>query len=438
MWISDYGDADADLPGIDFDARNARKIAAAMGIPDTRIVELKNRELTLTGMSAALRGLVARIRQDDRVFVYFSGHGTQLASRGGSTKPCSEGIVAQDRKIYYDRALVEDLHALGAKASQVVMLNDSCFSGGQATRQVSVASPHLPRVPKFLPLKFASGDTGGGRQCGDADNSSVLPMTRDIEVVRASGAQLLYVAAAGEDEVSYATAQGSLATQAWAHCLDTPSTDRDRSGSISGEELRACAQDYIDRQPDHQTISITGNAALPVTFGTPASKAIARTAVDAPHALADLRAGSDAAYHVVLRPLKPTLKIGRDLLEFTVESNQGGYLYVLQVGSDGKTFNLLFPNRMDQDNRIGAGTQRLPHEAWRMRSGGPEGTTHLLALVASTRKDFAERMDASGPFAVAPATTDTTRTILLEATGAEPGGNGRYGTSDVVQIREVR
>src|SRR5436190_15760388 len=245
MWISDYGDTDANLPGIDFDARNARKIAAAMGIPDARITELKNRELTLTGMSAALRGLVARIRQDDRVFVYFSGHGTQLPSRGESTKPCSEGIVAHDRKIYYDRTLVDDLRALGAKASQVVMLNDSCFSGGQATRQVAFSGSQLPRVPKFLPLKFAAGETGASRQCGDAKNSSVLPITRDIEVVRNSGAQLLYVAAAGEDEVSYATAQGSLATQAWAHCLATPSTDRDRSGSISGEELRACAQDYI-------------------------------------------------------------------------------------------------------------------------------------------------------------------------------------------------
>jgi hypothetical protein len=435
MWISDYGDADANLPGLDNDARNARRIAIAMGVPESRITELKNQQLTLAGISAALRNLAARIQRDDRVILYFSGHGTQLPSRGGSTKPCSEGIVAQDRGIYYDQNLVDDLQALGAKASQVVMLNDSCFSGGQATRQVELTRGQSRRVPKYLPLKLAPAGTGASQhQCGDAVNKSVHSLTRNIEVVRTSGAQLLYVAAAGADEVSYATSQGSPATQAWADCLAAPATDRDRSGSISGEELRLCAQAWIDRtQPDHQTISLTGNPNLPITLGAAANTAAASATVDAPRALADLRATSDAAYQIVLRPVKSTLKIGQDLLEFTVESNREGYLYVLQVGSEGKTYNLLFPNRLDTDNHIAAGAQRLPHDAWRLRSGGPEGVTHLLALVSSVRKDFAGQMDATGTFAEAPANGNATRTMHLEAVSG-----GRFGTSDVVQIREVR
>ena len=435
MWISDYGDAEADLPGLDRDARNARRIAASMGVSESHITELKNQQLTLAGISAALRELAARIQRDDRVILYFSGHGTQLPSRGGSTKPCSEGIVAQDRQIYYDQSLVDDLQAIGTKASQVVMLNDSCFSGGQATRRVELTRATSKRVAKYLPLKFAPvGTDAPSRQCGDAVNSSVQSLTRNIEVLRTSGAQLLYVAAAGVDEVSYATSQGSPATQAWAECLDAPTTDRDRSGSISGEELRLCAQAWIDRtQPDHQTITITGNPDLPITLGAAANTAAASAPVDAPRALGDLRATSDAAYQVTLRPVKSTLKIGQDLLEFTVESNRAGFLYVLQVGSDGKTYNLLFPNRLDTDNRIAAGNRRLPHDAWRLRSGGPEGVTHLLALVSSERKDFAGLMDATGTFAEAPANANATRTLHLEAVNG-----GRFGTSDVVQIREVR
>lgn len=436
MWISDYGDAVADLPGLDNDARNARRIAVAMGVPESRITELKNQQLTRAGISAALRDLAARIQRDDRVFLYFSGHGTQLPSRGGSTKPCSEGIVAQDRQIYYDQNLVDDLQTLGAKTSQVVMLNDSCFSGGAATRRVELTRGQSKRVPKYLPLKLAPvGDGASRHQCGDAVNKSVQSLTRNIEVVRTSGAQLLYVAAAGADEVAYATSQGSPATQAWADCLAAQSTDRDRSGSISGEELRRCAQAWIDRtQPDHQTISLTGNPDLPVTLGAPANAPEASATVDAPRALADLRATSDAGYQVALRPVKSTLKIGQDLLEFTVESNREGYLYVLQVGSDGTTYNLLFPNRLDTDNRIAAGaSQRLPRDAWRLRSGGPEGVTHLLALVSSVRKDFAGQMDATGTFAQAPANTHATRTMHLEAVSG-----GRFGTSDLVHIREVR
>lgn len=435
MWISDYGDADANLPGLDHDARNARSIAIAMGVPESRITELKNQQLTLAGISAALHDLAARIQADDRVVLYFTGHGIQQASRVGSTKPCSEGIVAQDRNVYYDQNLVDDLQALGAKASQVVMFNDSCFSGGQATRRVELTRGKSKRVPKYLPMKLAPGSADASqRQCGNAVNNSVQSLTRNIEVVRTSGAQLLYVAAAGADEVAYATPSGSPATRAWADCLAAPATDRDRSGSISGEELRLCAQAWIDRsQPDHQTISLTGNPDLPITLGATSSAAGATAAVDAPRALADLRATSDAAYQVALRPLKSTLKIGQDLLEFSVESNREGYLYVLQVGSDGKTYNLLFPNRLDTDNHIAAGTRQLPHGPWRLRSGGPEGVIHLLALVSSERKDFASQMDATGTFAQAPANANATRSMHLEAVSG-----GRFGTSDVVQIREVR
>ena len=438
LWIGDYGDANANLPGIENDARNARRIALAMGVPKSRITELQNQQLTLAGLSGAMRALAGRIQRDDRVFIYYSGHGTQEPSRGGSAKACSEGIVAQDRKVYYDQNLVDDLQALSAKASQVVMLNDSCFSGGDATRQLELARRNTRQVPKFLPSAAATGAPDEARRCGVATNS-VQPLTRNLEVVPANGARLLYVAAAGENEVSFATDQGSPATQAWADCLESREADTDRSGSVSGAELQACAQARVDRmQTGRQTISITGSSALPVTLGLPVNAAAAAVTVDAPSALADLRAAADAAYRVVLRPKLPALKIGQDLLEFSVESNRAGYLYVLQVGSDGKTFNLLFPNRMDSNNRIAAGVQRLPHAGWRLRPDGPEGVSHLLALVSSVPKDFSGRMDASSGFAVAPAVVGVTRNLMIEAAGALGSGNGRYGASDVVPIRELR
>ncbi len=443
LWIGDYDGVSAHLPGIEHDARNARRIAAAMGVPPSRITELSNSQLKLDGLSEAMRALIRRIHRDDRVFIYFSGHGTQVPTRGGSAKPCAEGLVTQDRQVYFDQALVNDLSELGAKASQVVMLNDSCFSGGDATRDVALAAGHPLWVPKSLPpTSTIAVKKDEGQRCGVARNALTLPITRNIEVVSTAGAQLLYVAAAGADEVSYATDQGSPATQAWTDCLTSSEADSDHSGAISGEELRACAQARLDRdQPPqlHQTITLTGNAALPVTVaGTSIGANVAAPhPVNAPRALTDLRAAADSAYRVTLRSGRSTLRIGHDLLEFTVTSNRDGYLYVLQVGSDGKTFNLLFPNRMDPDNHIAAGTLQLPHPSWRMRSGGPEGTTHLLALVSSVPRNFAGSMDATGSFAEAPATSTSTRNILLEATGANEGGGGRYGASEVVRIGEL-
>jgi hypothetical protein len=438
MWIGEYTDATANLPGLDNDARNARRIAAAMGVADANITELKNQQLTLAGMAGAVRALTTRIRQDDRVFIYYSGHGAQVNNTPGGAKPCSEGIVAQDIKLYDDKTLVDDLGRLAAKASQVVMLNDSCFSGGQATKQVDLTRGLERRVPKFLPLKLgaAAAAASAPRQCGDAINKSIT-ITRNLEVVPARGAQLLYIAAAGENEVSYATDAGSPATQAWADCVASPEADKDHSGSVSGEELRACAQARMSRQPQRQTITVVGNAALPVTLAPPATAQATAVPVSAPRALADLRAASDAAYKVVLKAAKSTLRIGQDELDFSVDSNRAGYLYVLQVGSDGKTFNLLFPNKVDSDNHIAAGSTRLPRPSWRLRAAGPAGTGHLLALVSSVPKEFADLMDTSGTFAQAPATGVVTRNLAVEAAGARAGGGGRFGASDVVQIKEA-
>ena len=436
MWIGEYKDANANLPGLENDARNARRIAAAMGVPNGNITELKNAQLTFAGMSGAIRGLTDRIRTDDRVFIYYSGHGAQVESRQGSTRPCSEGIVAQDVQLYYDAELEADLTRLASKASQVVMLNDSCFSGGAATKGIDKTRGVTGRVPKFLPLKLSAPAQAAAtpRQCGDAINKSQT-ITRNLEVIPASGAQLLYIAAAGENEVAYATDSGSPATQAWADCAVSGEADVNRSGSISGEELRACAQARLAReQPNRQTITVRFNSALLMSFA-PGAASAPTSAVDASKALADLRAASDPNYKVVLElrgPHKDELRIGTDFLDFSVRSNRAGYLYVLQVGSDGKTFNQLFPNKIDADNRIGIETPLdLPRSNWRVRAGGPTGNSYLLAIVAPEQRNFVRTMDTQSTIPHAPTTGYVTRTLQVEA------ANGRYGTSEVVRIREI-
>ena len=55
--------------------------------------------------------------------------------------------------------------------------------------------------------------------------------TRTLGVVaRERPAQMLYVAASADSEVSRATNNGSWATQAWEACLGSGGADRDRNG----------------------------------------------------------------------------------------------------------------------------------------------------------------------------------------------------------------
>ena len=97
---------------------------------------------------------------------------------------------------------------------------------------------------------------------------------------------------------------------------------------------------------------------------------------------------------------KDALTIGQDALEFSVQSDRAGYVYAALAGSDGKALYMLFPNDLDQNNKIEAGqTLKLPQGNWRIKSSGPAGTNHLLVMVADAPRDLtALGGRKSGPF----------------------------------------
>lgn len=468
MWIGDYGDPKSNLPGIDLDAANARRIAAAMGVPPQNIAEISNAQLTRQGMRDGLVGLYQRIADGDKVFVYYSGHGGQVPGHETAAK-CSEVLVARDGLVL-DAFLQDALTTLGKKASQVVMMNDSCFSGGAATKSVSAADTAATAelTPKFMPagVKTHSAVTSG-YACGDPTNTTKLARSLGTMAKDARGPQVLYIAASNDTQVSFATRQGSVGTMAWAHCIGLAGADADRSGRINGEELRECAQGYINSRRTNQTVTLQGNAKLPLSFvqtaaaapapaptatststptptptptpapAPPAAEPAPTAAINAAQTLHDLKAGADRSMSVQLVTARNSLRIGKDFLDFSVTTAQHGYLYLLQVGSDGKTFNLLFPNKIDSNNALPAGTHRFPRDSWRLRAGGPAGKSHIIAIISPVKKDLSRDMDASSVFPSSGASQRATRTLVVEATGSGDGGSGRYGASDVVTISET-
>jgi hypothetical protein len=431
MWIAHYAQG-ADLPGIDLDAQSARQIALAMGVPEANITELKNEQLTWRGMGQAIQAITDRIKQGDKVILYFSGHGAQQVNASGGSSKCSEGILAQDVQLYFDRNLEADLARLGAKASQVVMFNDSCFSGGASAKKLSKL------VPKVYPgpINKQAAASGAEYNCGDAVNSKAL--SKNFEVVPRSGARLLYVAASAPNEVSYASPEGSIATVAWAACIKDPAADTNRSGSISGDELKACAQARINANKLNvrQTVTLTGTTALSVSFAE-VSVANEGSQVAPNRALQDIRAGSDKSYKIGLKPAKSSVRIGEDSLQFDVDTNMDGYLYIFQIGSDGKSVNLLFPNAVDTDNRLPAGKHSFPRPTWALKAAGPAGVDHLMALLSSEPKNYADVTKRVGFFSSVPSTRSGIKSLIVVSTGAVAGGQGRYGTSEVMQVTET-
>ncbi len=108
----------------------------------------------------------------------------------------------------------------------------------------------------------------------------------------------------------------------------------------------------------------------------------------------------DAKRNVRVLVSKDKLKIGQDSLDFMVQSDRAGYVYVAMAGSDNKSLYLLFPNDLDQNNKIEAGQQlSLPRPNWRVKAGGPEGRDNLLIFVADSPRDLTTlAASKAGPF----------------------------------------
>ena len=87
-------------------------------------------------------------------------------------------------------------------------------------------------------------------------------------------------------------------------------------------------------------------------------------------------------------------------MDLAVQSDRAGFVYVAMIGSDNKSLYLLFPNDLDQNNKIEAGQQMLlPRPNWRVKAGGHAGIDNLMVMVADGPRDLTPLASTKeGPF----------------------------------------
>jgi serine/threonine protein kinase len=142
-----------------------------------------------------------------------------------------------------------------------------------------------------------------------------------------------------------------------------------------------------------KTASVNGQqvSAASQARAEPASQPGAALAFTPLAALQDLVARANPALQVQAKPERVNLSIGRDRMSFRVKASEAGYVYVYLSGTDKSRFHLLFPNSLDQNNRINADQDIvLPRRNWRVNAGGPAGTNHLAVLVSKGPRDFSQ------------------------------------------------
>jgi hypothetical protein len=410
----------------------------------------------------------------DRVFIYYSGHGTRVVEAAAPSGPaggqssgsgpaggpgattCTEGLLAADGRVLGNAELAEALAPLARKADKLMVFYDACYSGGVATEAARSRSLRVAVAPgaagaaggeEVVTAKFVR--LGTPTACAEASNVRSRSLAVELGVRQTWPDNVIHIAASRSDEVSFDSSwSGGYATMAWRDCLLGEARDIDGSGAITVAEVSACAQLRLNRLlaglpgVAGQTLVLAGNAqivptqigpgaaaaalastaAIPATtpvtnpatnpttnpaaapgavpasafpavgaVGVKPASAVARVLASNAQVLAEVHAQRDAARAVELRVDRPRLVAGRDALGLEVRSPRNGHLYIALAHADGRGLTLLYPNALDEDNRIAAGTpRRLPGPKWAVLAQPPAGTETLLAVVTDRPRKIGE------------------------------------------------
>ena len=140
---------------------------------------------------------------------------------------------------------------------------------------------------------------------------------------------------------------------------------------------------------------------------------------------------------------KPSMKIGKDSLDLSIKSSHDGYIYMILLGSDAKSFYVLYPNGLDKNNVIKAGqTVRIPKPDWEVKAVGPVGTNNLLVMVSdSPRKLNTLTMaepTAAEPFTYALNDIGGRSALINFLTSAGTDGKSESFGAKLVAIKEVK
>ncbi len=99
-------------------------------------------------------------------------------------------------------------------------------------------------------------------------------------------------------------------------------------------------------------------------------------------------ASQTLGFTVSANPVRPTFRIDKDRLSFSVTSERDGFVQVLWLDAE-KSLTVLFPNASTDRIRIKAKqTLTLPPKQMPLVASKPEGKEHFLVIVSSQPRDF--------------------------------------------------
>ena len=452
------------LLGVKSDVESAKVMAEYMGVPKENITVLQNTQATQSKITEELTALNERVRPGDRVFIYYSGHGSRWMDVQDKGQ-CVEALLPADGKPLTNGMMAALLNPIGQKTDKMIVFYDACHSGGVVTEPTKTRSIKIGN--DVLKPKFSA--SAGADVCAVPVNMKTRSVVGEVKKSGVLTENIVSIMSSRNNEVSFDDAnKGGLATQYFRDCMISDGKDRDGSGGLSVAEVVECAQVKINKRlenssdllaphmlvagnkdfvpalfkmpfatPDKQTETVVLVVPTPVAAvieqpkpifedipasiaaevaaesqttqtalmtatppATSPSEPIKPAQMDPTAIFADAVAQANGMIKVKVNIEKPLLRIGKDPLDFQVTSNIDGYVYVVLLGSDKKSYYMLFPNEVDGKNSIQANVPlRLPRASWRITAQGPAGVNELLVVVTESPRDMTQlKAKADGPF----------------------------------------
>ncbi len=495
------------LLGVPADMNSAKQIAKAMGIPDKNVTVIQNQQATKRNLMEAFKKVSEFGANGGRVFIYFSGHGSRdydhkkkqcyegLLSYDEELITNEEiASATQNLKDNVDKTIVlfDACHAGGVLKTAL------------QTRSAG-STPALSLTPKFV-AKGSLDDVMACRAATNFQTRGLFDQATRLGALQ-ENLVLISSARPDEVAWDEGPGAGGIATQALRDCLLGQARDTNASGAVTLEEIRACAQVKMDQKlpgpnPKASNLVIRGNRNLipvvaaptapppepvviaavtptkppeqlaqnkppveiaptkpaPVTSNpvkpppvvvapAPAAPVVSPPSVDTPLAslatLKDIEAQRNPMRKLDIKLAKKTLKINQDYLDLQIKSSHDGYLYLVLLGSDKKSFYMLYPNKLDGNNRIQAGkTINLPNQTWQIKAAGPAGVDHILVLVADSERDLstleALGADKNSPFVYALNNPSGRSAVINYLTGKSPDGASERYAAQIITVTEVQ
>jgi len=474
------------LVGVKHDMVSAAKIAAAMGIPESNVKYLRNSQATKTNILEALKQLGDTSGDGSRTFVYFSGHGT----RQSAGNECVEGLLTYEGSTISNQEFAGATQKIAKTSDKFITLVDACHSEG-------VVPPKTRALIKDqLTPKFYMKSGNAADACSVISNYKTRSLLPEVTKLGALKENFVQVSSSRPDEVSFDEPdKGGLATQGIRDCLLSQAKDTNQSGAVTLEEVQQCAQRFVDGRlknvpgikPHH--ITVTGNRNLIPVQRPPTVVALATPPVEPPKpvvapptppvivaapapapqppvtsatpialpapekippqepllaslaTLKDIEQQRNPKRMVDVKVSKPVMKIGKDSLDLSIKSSHDGYIYMILLGSDAKSFYVLYPNGLDKNNAIKAGqTVRIPKPDWEVKAAGPEGTNNLLVMVSDSPRKL-NTLTMAEPTAAEPFTYALNdiggRSALINFLTNSDGKSESFGAK-LVAIKEVK